>query len=175
MLLYSDIKFDQVALRYFYIEYYTYEEFVKKCQKYTQDPAGISEDVEMMSEFTKPKAKKAKGKIPLIKMPSGEYMDWDKLQRTVSLSQYSEIHSVSEISDKLIEMDWIYFVEESCNKILYNLIDKKIIKYEKITNRPVLDKIHEWFQKIVIKWLARILETEPGYKGIGGVGNAQHK
>ena len=97
---------------------------------------------------------------PTLKKLQSEYFDWDGTTRAIPMNKFSQIHSVSEISDKLIDMGWIYFIEESCNKVLYSLIDKKIIKHENKTKEPVLDKIHDWFQSIVMKWLERILERE---------------
>ena len=152
LFLYSQVRFDEVSLRYFYLEYYLYEEFVKNSRNESSFKIPSS-DVEMRKETTKKK-------IPLMKAVSGEYFDWDQTTRAVPMSKFGHIQKVSEISDRLIYMGWMNFVEESCDKILYQLIDKKIIKYENTTNRPVLAKINNWFQTIVIKWLERILQPE---------------
>jgi hypothetical protein len=155
MFLYSQVKFDEVSLRYFYLEYYEYENFVKSSLK-----PNTSGDVEMIDSTKLSKSKAQKSKMPMMKTLSSEYFDCDQNVKTVPVNKFSHIHTVSEISDKLIDMGWVYFIEESCNKMLYTLIDEIIGKYENITNRPVLDQIHEWFQKIVLKWLERILERE---------------
>lgn len=153
LFLYSQVKFDEVSMRYFYLEYYMYEEFVKNSRNDSSTFKVPSNDAEMRKEA-------AKKKVPLVKAMSGEYFDCDQTNRAVPMSKFNHIQKVSEISDRLIYMGWMNFIEESCDKILYQLIDKKIIKYEKITNRPVLEKINNWFQTIVIKWLERILQPE---------------
>jgi len=39
----------------------------------------------------------------------------------------------------MVKMGWTYFMEESCNKLLYDLIDRKIIKCKDKITQPVLD------------------------------------
>jgi hypothetical protein len=68
MLLYSDIKFDEIALRYFYIEYYAYEGFVKSSSK-AFDTSG---DIEMTIDTNSRAYKRKKYKDQ--KLPS-EYID----------------------------------------------------------------------------------------------------
>lgn len=53
----------------------------------------------------------------------------------------------------MVKMGWNYFMEESCNKLLHDLIDKKIIKCSDKIEEPVLDKIHKWFEQVVFLWL----------------------
>ena len=165
MFLYSGVKFPEVCLRYFYLEYYSYEEFVK------QAPKPSIRDVEMTieSEEETKNFRQKKPKAPLLKAMSSEYFDFENSNRGVSMNKYSKIQSVSDISDKLIDMGWANFIEEACNKVLYALIDKKIVKHEHETDKPILDKIHEWFQNIVLKWLERILQRENGSSSIGKI------
>lgn len=112
MFLYSQVKFDEISLRYFYLEYYAYEEFVKKQPKPVPQ-MDASGDVEMLKE-PKPKSKsKALRKVkPMLKTMSSEYFDMEQSNKIVSMNKFSHIHTVSEISDKIIDMGWIYFIEE---------------------------------------------------------------
>jgi len=59
----------------------------------------------------------------------------------------------------MVKMGWNYFMEESCNKLLHDLIDKKIIKCSDKIEEPVLDKIHKWFEQVVFLWLQRLLQN----------------
>ena len=149
---FSQVKFDEISMKYFYLEYYAYEQFIKS---ETKPFSNIGETFE--NKINKPQNKFKK---PMVKTQSSEFFNLDQSKRSVSISKYDNIQRVSDISDKIIDMGWIYFIEESCNKILYALIDKKLSKYERITNKPVLKTIHEWFQTVVLKFLGRILERE---------------
>ncbi|CAI2385715.1 unnamed protein product [Moneuplotes crassus] len=151
MFLYSDIKFPEICLRYFTLEYYSYETFIRSAPR----------DVEMaIDDQLEQKFKMKSMKPPLLKATSSEYLDFDRPKKGVQINKYAHIHTVSQISDNLIDMGWSSYIEEACNRVLYSLIDKKIIKHEHETNKPILDKIHEWFQNIVVKWLERILQRE---------------
>ena len=51
-------------------------------------------------------------------------------------------------------------MEESCNRVLYTLIDRKIIKMKDVIDRPVLDGIKKWFKRIVMRWLKKLLDID---------------
>lgn len=143
MFNFSNVNFDEISMKYFYLEYYAYEKFIKSEIKPT-DLDGNELDV----KITKVKGKKP----PLLKAQSSEYFDLTQSKRPISINKYDNIQRVSETSDKILGMGWVYFIEESFSKILYALIDRKIIKYEKYTSKPILKDIYEWFQNIVLKF-----------------------
>ena len=124
MLVCSDIKFQEICVKYFSLEYYTYNEYVNSISQKN------SRDIDM---------------------------DFDE-----KLNKYPRFPIISEISDKLIEMGWIVYIEEGCNTVIYSLIDKKLISHENETNRPILDNIHQWLKNVVLRWLERILQRENG-------------
>lgn len=53
-------------------------------------------------------------------------------------SDYKDIYVMSSVSDMLIDMGWLYFVEESGKNILFSLIDRKIIKCKDDFKGPLL-------------------------------------
>lgn len=64
------------------------------------------------------------------------------------------------MADMILKMGWTYFLEEPCGKLIYELIDKKIIKCEDVFDVPVLDRIQSWFKQVVILWLKRVLQQD---------------
>lgn len=80
--------------------------------------------------------------VEFIKSQAQEYFDIDQpIKAEASLTEYKDISRINKVADMILKMGWTYFLEEPCNKLIYQLIDKKIIKCEDVFDVPVLDRI----------------------------------
>lgn len=54
------------------------------------------------------------------------------MKAEASITEYKDISRVNKVTDMILKMGWTYFLEDPCNKLLYSLIDKKIVKCEDV-------------------------------------------
>ena len=75
-------------------------------------------------------------------------------------SEYTTTNTdrVSCISDMMLSMGWNYFLDQSCTKLLYTVIQDRVERYEEDRDSPVLLSLKTWFDQVVKSWLSRIMD-----------------
>ena len=144
IFLENAVPFAAITLRFFFFEYEEYEAFVvarsnKTSEEMLIDPDPFGEQPPVPDE-----------RCPVA------------MSDSPSLSQAVAAigEAASRASDMLLGLGWEGYVEDACNAILYKLIDQKIVSCAAMHDRPLLARILLWFERVVLRWLARILEKD---------------